>query len=97
MTGLIATLLPLALMASGAESVEWLQDGRVKATTVQTIEGMMPDFDKAEKDLKLAAKTACAEKELGKPKIDGEVIVNAIGVTPEGQRQVTLSATYACR
>ena len=92
-----AAILPALLLLSSAESTEWLADGRVKVSTTQNIKGMMPDFDKAGKDTKSAAKKACADKGLGKPKIEGEVMVNAIGVTPEGQRYVTLSATYKCK
>lgn len=92
-----AAILPALLLLSSAESAEWLDDVRVKISTTQNIKGMMPDFDKAAKDTKSAAKMACADRGLGKPKIEGEVTVNAIGVTPEGQRYVTLSATYACK
>ena len=92
-----AAILPALLLLSSAESTEWLADGRVKVSTTQNIKGMMPDFDKAGKDLKEMARLACAEKDKNKVKIDGEVMVNAIGVTPEGQRYVTLSATYKCK
>ncbi|MEO9462634.1 MAG: hypothetical protein ABJ242_07860 [Marinomonas sp.] len=99
MTGLFASMLPIALLMTADQSVLWLDDTRLETNVVLSFKQntMMPNFAKAEKILKNRAKEACASKQLGEPKIEGEVMVTAISMTPEGQRQVTLSATYACK
>jgi hypothetical protein len=85
--------VPLMFAAAGA-APQWLEDGTVLISA--TVEISKPDqaFGKGGKALDALALETCGEK--GKPRQVDEPRLNAMGRTPQGKMQVTLSAIYAC-
>ncbi|MCR2833387.1 hypothetical protein [Parerythrobacter lacustris] len=89
----LSAALPLLLAGANVET-KWREDGTVWISATVEIDDPEDAFEKGGKALEEAAVAACGDK--GKPREVEEPKLNAMGYTPKGKMQVTLSAAYAC-
>lgn len=89
----LSTALPLLLAGANIET-KWREDGTVWISATVEIDDPEDAFAQGDKALEEAASAACEGK--GKPREIEEPTLNAMGYTPKGKMQVTLSAVYAC-
>jgi hypothetical protein len=89
----LSAVLPLLLAGATIES-NWREDGTVWISATVEIDDPEDAFAQGGKALEEAAGAACEGK--GKQREIEEPTLNAMGYTPKGKMQVTLSAVYAC-
>ncbi|WP_299193307.1 hypothetical protein [uncultured Erythrobacter sp.] len=94
------SLIALAMAAFAPEhSIDWNDDGSLQIMLTFAPENAMDPFDEGENLLDDIAEQTCSAADSDKKDADmiDEVRVRGIAISPEGERLITISATYVCK